>query len=103
MIQPRQVAPNPDTWETGTLDFMDLLEQLRPPWMRRGSCRDHSELTWFPEHGAPGNPTAAAIAICRLCLVRTDCLTYAVDRPELRGIWGGESERGRERLRGHAR
>ncbi len=103
MTERRQPVPASGEWDCESVDFMDLLERLRPPWMRRGACRDHPELTWFPEHGALGNPAAASIAICRECRVRTECLGYAVDRPELRGIWGATSERGRERLRGRDR
>jgi Transcription factor WhiB len=36
---------------------------------------------------------ADAIAICATCLVRDDCLTFAVRTGQQYGIWGGQPER----------
>ena len=35
---------------------------------------------------------ARAKAICRTCIVREDCLAYALEIAEPHGIWGGLSE-----------
>lgn len=42
-----------------------------------------------------------AKAICARCPVRTECLEYALSRPEKYGVWGGmnEDERASERRR----
>jgi len=37
--------------------------------------------------------------VCRGCVVREDCLEYALANGEKFGIWGGLSERERRRLR----
>ena len=37
--------------------------------------------------------------MCRGCVVREDCLEYALANGEKFGIWGGLSERERRRLR----
>jgi len=37
--------------------------------------------------------------VCRGCVVRDNCLEYALDSGEKFGIWGGMSERERRRLR----
>ena len=36
---------------------------------------------------------------CGQCPVRADCLAEAYLSPEPHGVWGGESERGRKRIR----
>jgi WhiB family transcriptional regulator, redox-sensing transcriptional regulator len=43
--------------------------------------------------------TATATAICGRGWVRQECLAYALNHPELAGIWGGTSARERMRLR----
>src|SRR4051812_37999092 len=42
---------------------------------------------------------AAAQRICGGCPVRADCLEYALSTDERYGVYGGQSGRGRERLR----
>ncbi|MGH2602021.1 MAG: WhiB family transcriptional regulator, partial [Dehalococcoidia bacterium] len=37
--------------------------------------------------------------VCRGCVVRDQCLEYALSHSEKFGIWGGMSERERRRLR----
>jgi WhiB family redox-sensing transcriptional regulator len=51
---------------------------------------------FFPERGAP---TSDAREVCRGCLVRAECLNYALATNEQHGIWGGLSGRERRRLR----
>ena len=43
--------------------------------------------------------TREAKEVCRGCVVREDCLEYALANGEKFGIWGGMSERERRRLR----
>mgnify|MGYP000160797370 CR=1 FL=1 len=51
---------------------------------------------FFPERGAS---TREAKEVCRGCIVRLECLEYALTNGEKFGIWGGLSERERRRLR----
>ena len=51
---------------------------------------------FFPERGAS---TKEAKEVCRGCVVREDCLEYALQNGEKFGIWGGMSERERRRIR----
>jgi WhiB family redox-sensing transcriptional regulator len=37
--------------------------------------------------------------VCRGCVVREDCLEFAIANGEKFGIWGGMSERERRRVR----
>jgi WhiB family redox-sensing transcriptional regulator len=51
---------------------------------------------FFP---ARGSSTREAKEVCRGCVVRAECLDYAIARVEKWGIWGGLSERERRRVR----
>jgi hypothetical protein len=50
-------------------------------------------------HPNRGEDTAAAKAVCAECLVRVECLEYALANAEKFGIWGGTSERERRAMR----
>lgn len=61
-----------------------------------GSCRGLDPDLFFPERG---EPSVRAKQVCGDCIVRDECLRYALDHNERYGIWGGTSERERRRLR----
>ncbi|MDA8267761.1 MAG: WhiB family transcriptional regulator [Actinomycetota bacterium] len=65
-------------------------------WQGRANCMGVDPDLFFPERGAS---TREAKAVCRGCVVREDCLDYALSNGEKFGIWGGLSERERRRLR----
>jgi len=65
-------------------------------WQLYANCLGVDPDLFFPERGAS---TKEAKAVCRACVVREDCLEYALDNSEKFGIWGGLSERERRRLR----
>lgn len=67
-----------------------------PAFMDLGSCRGSDPDVFFPDRGESLEP---AKAICAECIVRDECLEYALDNRERFGIWGGTSERERRRLR----
>jgi WhiB family redox-sensing transcriptional regulator len=60
-------------------------------WMLRGACRQADPELFFPVATATGpaeRQAKAAKAVCGLCAVRVNCLSYALEAmPE--GIWGG--------------
>jgi len=66
----------------------------RPAWQADALCREHPDVTFFPERGQASAP---AKAICAPCLVRADCLQYGMTQPC--GIWGGTSDRERRARR----
>ena len=76
-----------------TLD--EVLEVVRPAWHADAACREHPEVSWFPERG---EPVDAARAICAGCLVIDECRAAGIAGRE-QGIWGGLSERNRRQLR----
>jgi len=75
-------------------DWRDLLG--RPAWQADAACRGEGVAQFFPPEGT--NPIRAS-RICNRCPVAKECLEYALERPSLKGIWAGTSERRRRRLR----
>lgn len=64
-------------------------------WRDAAACAEVGGDEFFPEKGGS---TRLAKAVCRSCLVRAECLEYALANDERFGIWGGLSERERRRV-----
>jgi WhiB family redox-sensing transcriptional regulator len=65
-------------------------------WHARANCMGVDPDLFFPERGSS---TREAKEVCRGCVVRDDCLEFAIANGEKFGIWGGMSERERRRVR----
>ena len=65
-------------------------------WQEYANCLGVDPDLFFPERGAS---TKEAKEVCRGCVVRDECLEYALSNGEKFGIWGGMSERERRRIR----
>lgn len=65
-------------------------------WQRLANCLGLDPDVFFPERGAS---TREAKEVCRSCVVRAECLDFAVANGERFGIWGGLSERERRKVR----
>jgi WhiB family redox-sensing transcriptional regulator len=65
-------------------------------WQSRANCMGVDPELFFPERGSS---TREAKEVCRGCVVREDCLEFAISNGEKFGIWGGMSERERRRVR----
>lgn len=65
-------------------------------WQLYANCLGVDPDLFFPERGAS---TKEAKSVCKGCVVREDCLEYALANGEKFGIWGGLSERERRRIR----
>ncbi len=65
-------------------------------WQDQANCLGVDPDLFFPERGAS---TREAKEVCKGCVVRGECLEYALANGEKFGIWGGLSERERRRLR----
>lgn len=66
------------------------IEYAPPAWMRDAACLevdDETAASFFPE--GKGATSAPAKAVCRGCLVREECLAYALDEGIAHGVWGG--------------
>lgn len=75
----------------GALDPAD-----EPHWSELGLCAETDPDAFFPEKGGS---TREAKQVCEGCIVRTQCLEYALANDERFGIWGGTSEQQRRKLR----
>lgn len=81
----------------GSEVLADLMEAApERTWQRQANCMGVDPDLFFPERGAS---TREAKEVCRGCVVREDCLEYAITNSEKFGIWGGLSERERRRIR----
>ena len=79
------------------MEIVELLSGVEDRgWQSRANCMGVDPDLFFPERGAS---TREAKEVCRGCVVRDNCLEYALDSGEKFGIWGGMSERERRRLR----
>ena len=65
-------------------------------WKAKANCMGVDPDLFFPERGMS---TREAKEVCRGCVVREDCLEFAIANGEKFGIWGGMSERERRRVR----
>ena len=75
----------------------ELLDLLRgPAWRADALCREYPDVAWF---GKADRSAKAAKAVCSECLVRDECLAYAMADATLDGIWGGLTRRERSQLR----
>ncbi len=80
----------------GRAGFDEQEECNELSWQRLANCLGLDPDVFFPERGAS---TREAKEVCRGCVVRSECLDFAVDNGERFGIWGGLSERERRKVR----
>ena len=64
-------------------------------WFAHARCRNHPPALFFPSDSAG---VEIARKICAACPVRAACLEYALTCHIEHGVWGGASERARQRL-----
>jgi WhiB family redox-sensing transcriptional regulator len=65
-------------------------------WQESALCAQTGADFFFP---APGSSTREAKRLCGACEGREACLKYALAHDERFGVWGGLSEKERQRLR----
>ena len=75
-------------------DFVNIIAP--PEWAADALCAQTDPELFFPEKGGA---TWEARRVCAGCPVRAECLDYALAHDERFGVWGGESERSRRRLK----
>jgi WhiB family redox-sensing transcriptional regulator len=65
-----------------------------PDWRQLAACRHADPELFFPvsASGPSLDQVAQAKAICAGCLVRQQCLAFALHTRQDHGIWGGTSE-----------
>lgn len=97
--QPDALGPagsRPGTRGTLLDALAEMLGDDRLAWQSQANCQGLDPDLFFPERGAS---TREAKRVCGDCVVKDDCLEWALAAGEKFGIWGGTSERERRRLR----
>jgi WhiB family redox-sensing transcriptional regulator len=63
-------------------------------WKSMAACGSADPDLFFPVSASASNPSqvAEAKAVCARCLVRRECLDFAVRTRQMHGIWGGMTE-----------
>jgi WhiB family redox-sensing transcriptional regulator len=74
--------------------FEELLR--RPAWHADAACQERRDLDWFPVRF----DVTAQRAVCGSCLVRDECLAWALDQSDtLEGVWSGTTKGQRRAMR----
>jgi WhiB family redox-sensing transcriptional regulator len=70
-------------------------------WIQRASCLEEDPDLFFPvgTTGPAVDQTARAKAVCGGCVVRLECLAWALDTAQDAGVWGGLDEEERREIR----
>ena len=76
---------------------------LLEAWQGRAACRGPQAAVFFPPTHAERKEEklareTRAKAICKTCVVRVECLEYAIQIREPHGIWGGLNETERKQV-----
>ena len=87
--------PNPNMVGRIALTVVSA-EYPRTGWWDYANCYGADPDLFFPQGGAASKK---AQAFCDGCIVKIDCLEYALQINEKDGIWGGTSARERKRIR----
>jgi WhiB family redox-sensing transcriptional regulator len=73
----------------------------RPPWRLLAACQSTDPDLFFPvsSTGRSLEQADEAKAVCARCLVRRQCLSFALQTRQAYGIWGGLTEEERHEMR----
>jgi WhiB family redox-sensing transcriptional regulator len=83
-------------------DFVWELKNNTSEWKWDAACQGMGPEIFYLEQGEKGENTRrlqAARQVCNGCLVRRECLQYALDNYIGTGIWAGTTPNQRKRLR----
>ena len=64
-------------------------------WVHRSACRGLDPIIFYP---ATDDEADAAKSVCTQCPVQLACLEHAIGNREHNGVWGGATERERQRI-----
>lgn len=64
-------------------------------WRAQGACDGYGDETFFPHYN---DNAQEAKRVCAGCPVRSECLEEALEKRHEFGVWGGLTERERQRL-----
>ena len=64
-------------------------------WEAEAACRGMDPSIFFPLNE---DDALEAVAVCRACPVRDECLSWALETRERFGVWGGTTEKQRRSM-----
>lgn len=64
-------------------------------WVQRSACKGLDPIIFYP---ATDEEADEAKDVCARCPVLDDCLEHAISNREHNGVWGGATERERQRI-----
>ena len=83
---------------TAGVTEIDFDPDTLPTWRDDAVCRGFDISVFFPDE-SDSTAIAHAKGICTSCSVQQECTSYAVERNQTDGIWGGTTRQQRRRLR----
>ena len=66
-----------------------------PTWADSAACRGLDPSTFYPANEEEADE---AKDVCAQCPVQEPCLEHAIDHREHNGVWGGATEKERQRI-----
>lgn len=75
--------------------LLDWMANGRPEWHALAECTGANPALFYP---ASNIVPKRALAYCKVCRVRPQCLEWALENGEHDGVWGGLSMRARRRI-----
>lgn len=80
----------------GGARWKQVIEPADHDWQLRANCLGLPKSLFYP---ARGDSLTEPRAVCAGCVVREQCLEYALVNGIEHGLWGGKSERQRRAMR----
>ena len=83
---------------------LDLLASQFNPFNGTQLCLEYDPDTFFPEYNDDRRveylkEVSKAKKICGDCWIKEDCLKYALQQPDLEGVWGGTTRHERKKIK----
>jgi WhiB family transcriptional regulator, redox-sensing transcriptional regulator len=85
------MAPQADPLPTALEEILN-----RPAWQKDAACNGAGTESFMPGRGGSFK---RARELCAACLVRDECLSFALADDELEGMWAGTTDRERREMR----
>ena len=76
---------------------LDPAYVLGGSWQPMAYCRNVDPNLFFPEQSSVRD-AQDAVAVCAGCIVKAECLEFAILGRERYGVWGGKTERQRRKI-----
>jgi WhiB family redox-sensing transcriptional regulator len=85
-------AVDPEVIYRQLLPFLKVTEK-DPSWRDLAACRNKGVKEFFGS-----GPTRKSESMCSICVVKQQCLQFALDNEITYGVWGGVASRNRKKM-----